>query len=125
MVKITYDLNNKKDAELVENYYWLKYQLKVLKFDILSNKDINELLESDKKLEEIYKELKDIILSFSCETDLIRIAEILNGISYSYHDYIGWIHILTYFSPRFYLNIYKKKLIEKFSNQKQCKDIIV
>ena len=42
MVKITYDLNNKKDVEHVENYYWLKYQFKCIEFDMLGDAKICE-----------------------------------------------------------------------------------
>lgn len=38
MVKITYDDDNKKERELVENYYFYKYYVKSLEFDFKNYK---------------------------------------------------------------------------------------
>ena len=40
MVKITYDENNIEERQLVEDYFWFVYYLKVIEFDILRNEDI-------------------------------------------------------------------------------------
>ena len=47
-MRITYDMNDKKQSQEIENYYWFKYELKVLKFDLLRNSYIKELIRTSK-----------------------------------------------------------------------------
>ena len=123
MVKITYDLNNKKDVEMVDNYFWLKYQFKVLNFDVLGNKKLNKYLYyyfNDKYFEEEYKtkeEIKEILLTFCCDNDFIRVANILNKVNYTDYDYIEWISILCAYDTDFFERNYKTLLINLFEDK--------
>ena len=137
MVKITYNLNNKKDVEFVEDYFWLKYQFKVLNFDVLGNKKLKKYLylnfKGNKKLkkylyykfneeyfEEDYKtneEIKEILLAFCRENDLIRVANILNKLSYADYDYIEWLSIFCAFNTDIFERNYKTLLINLFEDE--------
>ena len=124
MVKITYDLNNKKDVELVENYYWLKYQLKVIEFDIYSNETLCSQLHDFYIFELCPEEEKNkskiinTLLTFCREKDLINVAEILNDLVYycDRRNYVYWISLLKSHGINCYLKAYKQMLIEKFGN---------
>ena len=124
MVKITYNLNNKKDVEFVEDYFWLKYQFKVIESDILSNEKLDDLIMSN-LCGRLNEELKKIILSFCRESDLIKMAEILNKYNYTNKNYIEWLSGLAIFGTKYYIKVFKRLLIYKFSTSKQYKKIRV
>ena len=126
MVKITYDLDNVKDAEMVENYYWLKYQFKCIEFDILGDAKIYEYLTLyfwEKHWKEEYKteeEIRDILLTFYNEKDLFRVADILNDIfcpKSDSHCYVVWLSILCCYGTKHFLSLYKYILIKNFGNK--------
>ena len=114
MVKITYDLNNKNDVEMVENYCWLKYQFKVINFDILNNIAITKYFCFGDNLEN-QEIIKHMVLSFSNENDLTKMAEILNNNYKTSYHYVEWLNIFyTSCETKNILRAYRWVLIERF-----------
>ena len=148
MVKITYDLNNKKEVDMIENYYWLKYQFEVIESDILNNSDLKHDLklffdrsfdkeeyktqynmdevEFETKLNEEQERIKKNISSFYNESDLIMVADILNRLFCVNHNYMFYLSNFggnEYLGTETTIKMYKRILLNKFGDEKYRRKI--
>ena len=65
----------------------------------------------------IKEEIKEILLTFCCDNDFIRVANILNKVNYTDYDYIEWISILCAYDTDFFERNYKTLLINLFEDK--------
>jgi hypothetical protein len=74
MVKITYDENNKKEVQIVEDYFWYKQYVESLIFDWGEKLSEMQKLKYDER-----GEIKEIVLNHLNKSELKRAIEIHKG----------------------------------------------
>ena len=128
MVKITYDENNLEQKTMVEDYFWFKSYLNVIKFDILSNEDLTKYINivssgitqfmTYEDILEMETLIMDKLKSFMNMDDLTRLKNIFNTFTYYHEDSI--IEIISYldlYGIKYFKNKYKNLLINKFGEK--------
>jgi hypothetical protein len=125
MVKITYDENNIEDRQLVEDYFWFKYYLKVIEFDILRNKDLIRDMKiiawgptserSPSYIEHLETLTMEKFQTFLHLDDLLRFTKIFNkNFGWDNYTLIDGLRIINVYGIKYFKMKFKRRLIEKF-----------
>jgi len=101
MVKITYDDDNKKERELVENYYFYKYYVKSLEFDFKNYK--NEVSSNNHFI-------LNIIKSHCNPVELQRIIDIHRYVLINC-EYCSYVNIMS--DDELFIDLIKSTLMFK------------
>lgn len=111
MVKITYDLDNSEDVQMIDDYYFVKYYMKSIRDDWKQYTDIDNKWKYD--CEDKDKILRMIINHLN-PVEFKRLCKILDDYTIlGYDKEIGAIEIVLI--EYGFLGWYKNKIIEKFN----------
>jgi hypothetical protein len=113
ITKITYDLNNKEDVDMINDYYFLKYYINSIYFDW-----INTLRVTDEINE-------DIIIKHLNKTEFERLVKILEKYFFIPKKWDFTIEDILYdiiaFDRYEYIDFMKYSILLKLGTKKQAK----